>query len=80
MYMLQKVSAHPTFSCWKRISELSEVQRNVFDNLLNHHLNKDNSLVLIRSCDKQVYKVENQGVLWNTDYVPGCNKFPKSYF
>ena len=37
---------------------LSEVLSYVFDCLFKHHLTRDNSLVLIRSCGKEVYKVE----------------------
>ena len=37
---------------------LSEVQRYVFDSLLKHHLTRDNTFSLIRTCGKDVYKVE----------------------
>ena len=37
---------------------LSEVQRYVFDSLLKHHLTKDTTFALMRSCGKDVYKVE----------------------
>ena len=37
---------------------LSEVQRYAFDSLLKHHLTRDNSFSLIRSCGKDDYNVE----------------------
>ena len=37
---------------------LSEVQRYVFDSLLKHHLTRDNTFSLIRSCGNDVYNVE----------------------
>ena len=37
---------------------LSEVQRYVFDSLLKHHLTRDNTLSLIKSCGKDVYNAE----------------------
>ena len=37
---------------------LSEIQRYVFDSLLKHHITRDNTFALFRSCGKDVYKVE----------------------
>ena len=37
---------------------LSEVQRYVFDSLLQHHLTRDNTFSLIRSCGNDVYNVK----------------------
>ena len=37
---------------------LIEVQRYIFDPLLKHHLTRDNTFALIRSCGKDVFKVE----------------------
>ena len=43
--------------------DLSEVQRYVLDSLLNHLLTRANSLILILSCVKEVYKVQsNKGI------------------
>ena len=37
---------------------LSEVQRQVFDSILEHQLTRDNTLGLIRPCDNEMYKKE----------------------
>ena len=37
---------------------LTEIQRYVFDSLLKHHLTRENSFALMRSCGNEVYKVE----------------------
>ena len=50
-------------SCRRNIPPFPGASMYVFDSLLKQHLTRDNTLLLIRSCGKDVYKVDTS----NTD-------------
>ena len=52
---VQVQDVHESYFLLEKNPALSEVQRYVFDSLLKHHLIRDNTFALIRSCGKDVY-------------------------
>ena len=55
---------------------LSEVKRYVFDSLLKHHLTRDITFVLIRSCGQDVYEKEKRS-LKSPETFSECSSWTK---
>ena len=56
--LVQVQHVYESYFLLEKNPALSVVQRLVFDSLLKHHLTRDNIFALIRSCGKDVYRVE----------------------
>ena len=55
---MQVQHAYVSYFLLEKKPALADEQRWVFDSLSKHHLTRDNTFALMRSCGKDVYKVE----------------------